>query len=894
MNDDQSPRLLLLDGHSLAYRAFYAVPVENFSTSTGQPTNAVHGFTAMLINALRDENPSHVAVAFDVSRQTFRTEQYPEYKATRAASPEAFRGQVDLIKEVLAAMRIVAVQAAGFEADDVIATLATQAKREGFQVSIITGDRDAFALVDGDITVLFPVRGVSELARMTPDAVFAKYGLTPGQYPDYAALRGDPSDNLPGIPGVGEKTAVKWIRDFGTLADLVSRVDEVPGKAGDSLRAALAQVLTNRRLTELVRDVDLPVAPGDLGRVDIDVAAVETVLASLQFRALRERLFTVLGPTLRPQVAVASPEQVIPEPEVDVLTTATLGAWLDKYAGIGSAVAVDVAGSWGRGIGQVRALALAAEGRTASVVPAELTDDTALAAWLADPMRPKWWHDAKGPLLALWSSGLDVAGIDFDTAVAAYLVAPGQRSFDLNDVCLAFLGHSLPDSDSADQLSLDLDASHSTDHAARAVAVRELVLALRKETEARGARDLFNNVELPLVRLLAELERVGIAVDQGVLQRLEADFAEQSAAAEHQAHEIVGRPFNLGSPKQLQEILFVERGLPKTKKIKTGYTTDADALQWLASASDDALLPVLLHWRDVIRLKQTVASLIPLVAADGRIHTTFNQLVAATGRLSSTDPNLQNIPVRTEAGRRIRAAFTVGAGFSELLTADYSQIELRIMAHLSHDSGLIEAFRSGEDLHTTMAAGVFGVDHQQVDAEMRRRIKAMSYGLAYGLSAFGLSQQLGIAASEAKLLIENYLERFGGVRAYLNEVVAAARISGYTETLLGRRRYLPDLTSENHQRREMAERMALNAPIQGSAADLIKVAMLHVDQDLKASELKSRLLLQVHDELVIEVGPGERDQVAEIVTRRMSGAYPLLVPLDISIGTGSTWDEAAH
>jgi DNA polymerase-1 len=889
-----APRLLLLDGHSLAYRAFYALPVDNFSTTTGQPTNAVHGFTAMLINALRDEQPTHLAVAFDVSRQTFRTTQYPEYKATRAATPDAFRGQVDLIKEVLAAMRIVVVEADGFEADDVIATLASQAATAGFEVSIITGDRDAFQLVTSHVTVLYPVRGVSELARMTPAAVEAKYGLTPTQYPDYAALRGDPSDNLPGIAGVGEKTAVKWVRDFGSLAELVARVDEVPGKAGDALRGALSQVMVNRSLTELVRDVPLPVTPADLARVEVDRDAVSGVFDTLQFRALRERLFDTLGATASGGAGVFDPSTPAVQP-VEVLTGDAVADWLAAHARPGVLVAVAVAGTWGRGTGDVHAVALAGDDATAWFVPAELADDSALANWLSNPDSPKTFHDAKGPMLGLRAAGYEIRGFEFDTALAAYLVAPGQRTFELRDLCVAFLGRDLPSSATpAGQLSLEIDSAPAQELANRAAAVLELTAVLRSEVADRGAASLLADVELPLVLMLTDMEQAGVAVDSDHLARLEAEFGRQTLAAEQEAHGLVGRPFNLGSPKQLQEILFGERGLPKTKKIKTGFTTDADALQWLAGQSSDPLLEVLLRWRDVSRLRQTVAGLLPLIAGDGRIHTTFNQLVAATGRLSSTDPNLQNIPVRTEAGRQIRAAFVVGNGYAELLTADYSQIELRIMAHLSKDSGLIEAFRTGEDLHTTMAARVFDVAPDAVDAEMRRRIKAMSYGLAYGLSAFGLSQQLGIGTLDARTLIDDYLGRFGGVRAYLADVVAAARVSGYTETLLGRRRYLPDLNSENQQRREMAERMALNAPIQGSAADLVKVAMLGVARALCIARCGSRVLLQVHDELVIEVAPGEHDQVAELVTVEMAAAYPLAVPLAVSLGYGRTWDDAAH
>ena len=878
-------RLLLLDGHSLAYRAFYALPVENFSTSAGQPTNAVYGFTSMLINALRDEDPTHLAVAFDVSRQTFRTEVYGDYKATRSATPDAFRGQVDLIRDVLTAMGIRWIELDGYEADDVIATLATAAESAGMATSIITGDRDAFQLVSPHVTVLYPRKGVSDLARMTPQSVEEKYGLTPAQYPDFAALRGDPSDNLPGIPGVGEKTATKWLHEYGSLGSLVDHVDEVRGKAGEALRAALPQVLINRQLTELVRDVPLGVDLDDLQRTPIEREPVHEVFDALQFRVLRDRLFE----TLQSEAPVAEPAA---EAEVELVSVGGWAAWLGQHAAAEAGVAVD--GSWGAGTGVVRSLALASpDGTTAVIVPeaAGPADLEALADWLADPERGKILHDAKGPMLALWASGFDLRGLADDTAIAAYVVQPGQRGADLADLSERYLGRALaPGSDG----QLALDADEGLDAANAAVAVREVSAVLSAEVAQRGATQLLHDVELPLVRVLALMERIGIAVDVDGLARLSGEFADAARTAETEAHRIVGHGFNLGSPKQLQEVLFGERGLPKTKKIKTGYTTDAEALQSLFARTQDPVLECILEWRDWSRLRQTVDGLIPLVADDGRIHTTFQQTVTATGRLSSTDPNLQNIPIRTEAGRRIRECFVVGAGFETLLTADYSQIEMRIMAHLSHDAGLIAAFAEGEDLHTTVASRVFGVAPEQVDAEMRRRIKAMSYGLAYGLSAFGLAQQLGIEPDEARVLMDDYFARFGGIRDYLQGVVIEARAEGFTETILGRRRYLPDLTSDNRQRREMAERMALNAPIQGSAADIMKVAMLRVADRIDAEGLRSRLLLQVHDELVLEIAPGELEAVKAIVVDGMGGAADLRVPLEVSLGTGPTWEAAGH
>ena len=878
-------RLLLLDGHSLAYRAFYALPVENFSTASGQPTNAVYGFTSMLINALRDLDPTHIAVAFDVSRVTFRSEAYEGYKATRAKTPEEFRGQVDLIRDVLTAMGVRFLESEGYEADDLIATLATQAEASGMDTAIITGDRDAFQLVSSATTVLYPRKGVSDLARMTPEAIEEKYGLTPAQYPDFAALRGDPSDNLPGIPGVGEKTATKWISEYGSLSGLVDHAADVRGKTGDALRTALPQVLINRQLTELVRDVPLNVDLDELERVSPSTEAVHEVFDALQFRVLRDRLFESL-PTQEAQLSVG------PQVDVEALAEGRWADWLDSSSG---PVAVAVRGTWGSGVGTVEGIALAGADGTAVATGPFATmpeaDRAALGAWLADGGRAKVLHDAKGPLLALWSGGMDLRGVTADTALSAYLVQPGQRAGDLTALCERYLGRSIAPGDDG---QLALDDGGDGDLAAEALAIGELAGVLDAQVEARGAGRLLGDVELPLERVLAVMERVGIAVDMDGLRELSREFGEQARAAESEAHGIVGRGFNLGSPKQLQEILFGERGLPKTKRIKTGYTTDAEALQSLFAKTEDPVLECILRWRDWSRLRQTVDGLIPLAERDGRIHTTFQQTVAATGRLSSTDPNLQNIPIRTEAGRRIRECFVVGEGYASLLTADYSQIEMRIMAHLSEDVGLIDAFAEGEDLHTTVAARVFGVAPSEVDAEMRRRIKAMSYGLAYGLSAFGLAQQLGIEPDEARVLRDDYFARFGGVRDYLRGVVDEARQSGFTETILGRRRYLPDLASDNRQRREMAERMALNAPIQGSAADIIKVAMLEVDRVIRERGLRSRLLLQVHDELVLEVAPGESGVVRELVVEAMGGAARLRVPLEVSVGEGSTWESAGH
>ncbi|MCR4512311.1 DNA polymerase I [Aeromicrobium sp. 50.2.37] len=885
-------RLLLIDGHSVAYRAFFALPVENFSTTTGQHTNAVFGFTSMLINVLRDEQPTHVGVAFDVSRRTFRTEEYAEYKGNRAKSPDEFKGQVTLIKDVVAALGITSFEKDGFEADDIIGTLATQAQAAGMEVLICTGDRDALQLVTDTTTVLYPRKGVSDLVRMTPAAVEEKYGVTPEHYPEIAALVGETSDNLPGVPGVGPKTAAKWINQHGSLEALVADVDAVPGKAGESLREHLDSVLRNRRINALIRDLDLPAKPADLAfSTEWNRDAIHQVFDALEFAALRTRLFEYLGGGDEATTDAASVEV-----ELDLPGEGGLAAWIDEHLGE-EAVGVEVAGVL-RPVGpRVDTVTIATPGgRAVSLSPESLgpDDDAALQGWLADPARPKVMHDAKGQLHALAAQGWTMQGLVADTALAAYLVRPDQRSYDLADLALRSLKRDIAVSDDSGQLAFDDDTAGAEGAAQRARATLDLWAVLREELEQQESLDLLDDLELPLVDVLARAETAGIAVDTDHLDALHAEFTERMVAAADEAYAAIGREVNLGSPKQLQEVLFDQLDMPKTKRTKTGYTTDAEALQQLFVKTEHPFLEHLLAHRDVTRLRQTVEGLQKTVQPDGRIHTTYFQTIAATGRLSSADPNLQNIPIRTESGRRIREAFTVGEGYETLLTADYSQIEMRIMADLSEDADLIEAFRSGHDFHTVMAAKVFEREPTDIDGGLRARIKAMNYGLAYGLSAYGLSQQLQISTGEAQGLMDDYFETFGGVRDYLHGVVEEARQTGFTATILGRRRYLPDLVSDNRQRREMAERMALNAPIQGSAADIIKVAMLGVDAALREQGLRSRLLLQVHDELVLEVAEGERDALEALVREQMAAAADLSVPLDVSVGTGRTWHEAAH
>ncbi|MER5602375.1 DNA polymerase I [Streptomyces sp. NPDC002265] len=894
---ESRPRLMLMDGHSLAYRAFFALPAENFTTATGQPTNAIYGFASMLANTLRDESPTHFAVAFDVSRKTWRSEEFTEYKANRSKTPDEFKGQVELIGELLDSMHVSRFAVDGFEADDIIATLATQAEAAGFEVLIVTGDRDSFQLVSEHTTVLYPTKGVSELTRFTPEKVFEKYGLTPAQYPDFAALRGDPSDNLPGIPGVGEKTAAKWINQFGSFADLVERVDEVKGKAGQNLRDHLDAVKLNRRLTEMVRDVELPKTVADLERAPYDRKTMAMILDTLEIRnpSLRERLLAVDPGAVDAESAAVVTEGV--ELDGTVLGTGELAGWLAGHAG--EVLGVAMVDTWALGSGSVSEVALAAGGGAAAWFDSselDEADENAFAAWLSDADAPKVLHNAKRAMRVLAEHGWSVAGVRMDTALAAYLVKPGRRSFDLDALSLEYLGRELAPAAAADgQLAFGADDGAEAEALmVQARAILDLGEAFESRLAEAGAADLLRDMELPTSALLARMERHGIAADRAHLEAMEQMFAGAVQQAVKEAHAAAGHEFNLGSPKQLQEVLFGELALPKTKKTKTGYTTDADALAWLAGQTDNELPVIMLRHREQAKLRVTVEGLIKTIAGDGRIHTTFNQTVAATGRLSSTDPNLQNIPVRTDEGRAIRRGFVVGEGFESLMTADYSQIELRVMAHLSEDEGLIEAFTSGEDLHTTVASQVFSVERSAVDAEMRRKIKAMSYGLAYGLSAFGLSQQLNIEAAEARALMDTYFERFGGVRDYLRRVVDEARSTGYTETLFGRRRHLPDLNSDNRQRRETAERMALNAPIQGTAADIVKIAMLNVDRALREADLTSRMLLQVHDEIVLEIAPGERVATEEIVRREMAGAVALRAPLDVSVGVGPDWESAAH
>lgn len=858
-------RLLLVDGHSLAYRAFYALPVENFSTAAGQATNAVYGFTSMLINLIKEEKPTHIATAFDVSRKTFRSEKFPEYKANRSATPDEFKSQMSYIFEAVAALGVRHFAMEGFEADDIIATISTHAADQGYEVLICTGDRDSFQLVNENITVLYPKKGMTDLARMTPAAVEEKYGLTPTQYPDFAALRGDPSDNLPSVPGVGEKTATKWIQEYGSLAALLDRADEISGKVGDSLRAHLDPIRLNRELTQLRHDLSFGASVTELEWPGVDYPKLNALMDQLEIKALKEKAKVLGGgSTALPMPEMAPMDKATSHESTNAALSKILKGRTDPIAIFAQSIS-----------DEITAFAVAVSESEIYTVMGSPAGD-----WLVDPALPKWVHGGKDLCRCL-----EVRGIDFDTELAAYLINPGGRNLEVSDLSERYLGQSI--TVESEDLFTSFDGS-------LAAVIFTLVPILAQEIKDRDMQSLLSDMEIPTMIELAAMERDGIAVDKKKLTALSEFFRGEVERETSAAHNEAGREFNVGSPKQLQVILFDELGLPKTKKIKTGYTTDAESLETLFAKTSHPILSHLLRIRETTKLLTTIDGLLNAIATDGRIHTTFQQTTTATGRLSSTDPNLQNIPVRTEEGRKIRDCFVAAKPFVDLLTADYSQIEMRIMAHLSKDAALIAAFKSGEDLHTTVGAQVFGVKASEVDPEMRRQIKAMSYGLAYGLSAFGLAQQLNLSPTEASALMGSYFDRFGGIRDYLKSVVIEARERGYTETILGRRRYLPDLNSENRQQREVAERMALNAPIQGSAADIMKVAMLNVAKRMKSEKLKSRLLLQVHDELIFEIAAGESEKLSALVKEEMGNAVELSLPLDVNVGIGTSWDLAAH
>ncbi|MGM7665863.1 DNA polymerase I [Microbacterium sp. A93] len=877
MTDSAKPTLMVVDGHSLAYRAFFALPVENFTTKDNQHTNAIYGFLSMLVNLIKAEQPTHMAIAFDTSRHSFRTDEYPEYKATRSESPQEFRGQVPILQDVLAAMSIPVLTKEGIEADDILATLSVQGAEQGYDVLVVSGDRDTIQLVNDKVTLLYPsVQGVSQLKRYDPLTVQERYGVRPEQYPDIAALVGETSDNLPGVPKVGEKTAVKWLNQFGSLDELLERAEEIKGVVGGNLREHMDDVRRNRRLNRLLTDVELPLAPADLAVAPIDAQAVRDIFARLEFRTLLPRVFDAVG---------TGDEAVHDEPSVEmpapIETDATgLAQWLDTQNEELGITLVTSAGVISRiGVASLTELR-----------ESDWNDGTAdaLRTWFESD-KSKVLNEAKPQVKALLRTGIRLGGLTYDTLLAGWLLRPSFPDKTLAHLVDRYLGEKLPEADPS-QLVPETDGATPSQEAWFTL---RTAAALRDDLPDPVATVL-TDIELPTLLALADMEESGVAVSHEVLSSFSGELASRTESVATEAFTLVGREFNLGSPKQLQEVLFEDLQLPKTRKTKTGYSTDAAVLADLQETNPHPFLDLLLQHREATKLRQIIESLDSAIRDDDRVHTTYVQTGSQTGRLSSTDPNLQNIPVRTEESRRIRSAFQMGEGYETLLTADYSQIEMRIMAHLSGDEGLIEAFNSGEDLHRFVGAKVFGVEPAEVTSAMRTKVKAMSYGLVYGLSAFGLSKQLRIEQSEAKRLMLEYFARFGAVRDYLRASVVKAKEDGYTETIFGRRRPFPDLSSPNRVLRENAERAALNAPIQGSAADIMKIALFRIHRDLRDAELRSRVLLQIHDELVVEVAPGEWDQTEQIVRTRMADAAELSVPLDVQVGRGRDWNEAAH
>ena len=875
---------MVIDGHSLAFRAFYALPVDSFQTQSGQHTNAIHGFIAMLINLLGNERPDALAVAFDISRHSFRTEEYPEYKGTRGETPPEFKGQIPLLQDALHAMGIRTIEKENYEADDILATLATRASEHGYRVLVVSGDRDTIQLVDDRVTLLYPSKqGVSELTRYDAAKVMERYGIRPEQYPEIAALVGETSDNLPGIPRVGEKTAVKWINQFGSFEEILRRQDEVGGKVGESLREHAHLAERNRRLNRLVRDVELNVELDELKRGEIDMAAVQEIFAKLEFRTLLQRVGKLAGAavpvggatsTVSPSLA---PERPVPKNLIDE----ELADWLAKHES--PAVLIrELDGGYDVGI------ATADSSVQFDWQPAG-RDYALFEQWLASDAA-KVFYDSKQQLALARRAGARIGGIAGDVLLATWVLRPSAAEKSLADAVFRYLGEQVPE---GDPNQLVPEEGSVADTATLAWYTVRTHAAAVERFESRSG-EIYREIELPLVSVLDGLEYRGVQVDEPLFEAHHAELTERVARLQQEAFDAIGHEVNLSSPKQLQEVLFDELDMPKTRKTQRGYTTDAAALAELQAKQPHPFLDALLGHRDANKLRQMIETLIKSVQPDGRIHTTFVQTGSSTGRLASTDPNLQNIPVRSEEGRRIREGFIHSSEFETLMTADYSQIEMRIMAHLSGDAGLIQAFNAGEDLHRFVGARIFGVDPQDVTSEMRSKVKAMSYGLAYGLSAFGLSKQLNISSAEAKQLMTDYFERFGGVRDYLRSVVDQAKRDMFTETIYGRRRPFPDLASPNRVLRENAERAALNAPIQGSAADIIKRAMIRVELRMREAQLASRMLLQIHDELMFEVAAGEWDTLEAIVREEMAGAAELSVPLEVQVGHGANWNAAAH
>lgn len=942
--------LLVVDGHSLAFRAFFALPVDNFSTSSGQATNAVWGFATMLAQVIDAEKPDHLGVAFDVKGGTFRNEMLPQYKGTREAAPEELLTQLPLIQRMLTALGVTYIEKPGFEGDDVIATLATMGDKAGYHTLVLSGDRDAFQLVDDNVTVLYPGHHFKDLKHMTPQSIIDKYKVTPAQYPDLAALRGETADNIPGVPGVGDGFAAKWINQFGSLDGICEHADEIGGKKGESLRANIDQVKLNRKVNALVRDVDLGVDIEDLTFGTVDVAQIDALFKELEFgprtksRVLKtfntgakasntsgagestnneqNEQDSSLDLNLPEPTSITAPEQFdewVKAHRVEVKVPGEIADFMVSDYGDGSqrhAICGDAVGhawtvaAWGdERPGRATAQAIAvATATSAAIVPLPITDTlrAQLARFLKSEHSRTIVHGYKELLHLLGAVDLDMDLPMFDTKLAGYLAQPDFHADSLKQAAEHFLDIHFTETEQPSQGTLDFDDDQveedPNEHRLRDLAIiRSLAVTLGPIIDEREQCWLMRAIELPVSRVLHGMEHTGAKVDSVRLVSMRDQFAAEARQAQEMAWEYAGTEINLQSPKQLQKVLFEDMGLKPTKRTKSGsYTTNAAALQDLYVKSVDneranGFLGALLRHREINKLKQIVQTLIDATnTSDERIHTTFEQTVAATGRLSSVDPNLQNIPNRNAAGREIRGVFVPGEGYEALMSCDYSQVELRIMADLSDDEALIEAFRSGADFHKYVASMVYKLPVDQITGDQRSHVKAMSYGLAYGLSTYGLAQQLKIAPREAEALKNRYFDTFGKVHDYLESLVANAREKGYTETIFGRRRYFPALHSTNRVAREAAERAALNAPIQGSAADIMKIAMIRAEQTLAEAHVKSRIILQIHDELVVEIAPGEGDQVTELVRNAMEHAVDLAVPLDVSCGIGSDWQLAAH
>ena len=885
------PTLLLIDGHSLAFRAFYALNPSNFRTPDGQHTNAVHGFISMLLNLLEGEKPTHLAVAFDISGPSFRAIEYPEYKGNRGETPEEFYGQTELLEEAMKAMNITTLTKKDYEADDILASLADQAAEAGYRVLVVSGDRDTFQLIGEDTTILYPIKGVMNLARMNDEAVVERYGIHAKQYPDLAALVGETSDNLPGIPGVGPKTAAKWLQTYGDLDTVLASAEEIPGKVGQSLRDNSELAVRNRRLNHLVRDLDLGLDFDSLRLTSVDEAKVRSVFTKMHFKTLTERVLRLRGANgsqtagLSGAPASSEPEEQVAEvrifdtleiPAARTCNAKEVSSWLSKQVVVGFELEES-------GDSLLMGFANSAERIVLSGQP-----DTAILGWLASDS-PKALFDLKGTRRILLSRGLEIDGVVDDVLLLAYLLNPVRRNYYVDDIALEQLGLSIQRSD-PNQLIPEASADPSLD----AWLAFSLAGPMKATVEKQGQLKLYQSIELPSSVTLSTMETQGITIDTAKLASLFEALSAEVAVIAKDAYKIIGKEINLASPKQLQTVLFDELGMTGTKSLKTGFSTNAAALTELFELNGHPFLEKLLAHRDSTKLKQMVETLLKAVEDDSKIHTTYVQTGTSTGRLSSENPNLQNIPIRNPRGAQIRDSFIASPGFETLLTADYSQIEMRIMAHLSEDPGLIEAFNNGEDLHRFVGSRIFGVAPSAVTSDMRAQVKAMSYGLVYGLSEYGLAKQLGLSNAEAKQLMKDYFERFGGVRRYLAKVVEDAKAVGYTQTLHGRRRPFDDLNSKIFQVRENARRAALNAPIQGTAADIMKIAMNGIAIEMKNSGLKSRMLLQVHDELVFEVAKGELETLRALVVEKMSNVVKLSVPLEVQVGTGRSWDEAGH